>query len=593
MKHIMLFFLSKFHRTKTQEFQHSFYKMDDGFCFDCIQTNESAIDYLSSRLAATNERLESLFYFSTNLTRETLPVKVDGNCYEKTHEEWFIQRITEKYPLLQDNFYGIPYDETKDTDESIRQVMIMAERIKDYMTVYPDEEICLHADMTGGFRHASMMMLSVMQLLKFSSVRIGNVVYSNWQRSVVEDVTEVHRMFTLVSGTDEFVNFGSVTEIQQYFKDRAKTPALENLLITMQEFSEAVKICRTSKIETQVRKLQQSITDFSAETEKPLHEELFSQIITILGKEYGKLLEPDVSRIDIIRWCVNKGFLQQAMTLCTEWIPFVLVEKKICYTDDPEIQTEALASGEGMNRAWEQSLIINYNKMVNNDEKEEKQLTIPECSDKFRLAVRNYLNGVDIQECANTLPQSQEQLLQLFKECKTLNNVLKMVQNQEISVTQFHSKAPMIEKACRLLWRKLVLNDNNYGASYIKFLRSLKNTDVLVKRIGNLPETDYIDLLEIKDGKPENKRPNKKIKNEETKWQNRQNEYESMFKSGVMKTDYPEHAIHLLRGYFDLRMERNHINHAEGNGITKSRDNSKIEEMIKQYISELQHIDNN
>ena len=623
MKHIMLFFLSKIHKTKTQEFQHSFYKMNDGSCFDCIQTNESAIDYLSSCLAKTNERLEALFYFTTNLTRETLPVLIDGNCYEKTHEEWFKQRITEKNPLLQDKFYGIPYDETKDTDESIRQVMLMAERIKEYMAAYPDEEIYLHADMTGGFRHASMMMLSVMQLLKFSGIRIGNVVYSNWQRGVVEDVTEVHRMFTLVSGTDEFVNFGSVTEIQQYFKDRAKTPALENLLITMQEFSDAVKICRTSKIETLVHKLRQSITDFSAETEKPLHEELFSQIITILGKEYGKLLEPDVTRIDIIRWCVSKGFLQQAMTLCTEWLPFVLVEKKICYTDDPKIIKEAEKEGKSMGRSWEQSFIIGYkHNSVVIDSASPLQTSVGKLTGKhvnvksltgntlmekqgFREAVAAYRRGCGWEASASQYPQGKAQLMLLFNEMDTFPYILPQVAKQELTVDEFSSRAPMIYRTCFVLWQCCKdMHKETYKEEFEKFLLRLKGPLDLLKRMETLPKNYYEALLQMgqeEDSRADetrddfaaaSKKTNGKSKEKlSLKWLlHKRKQYLQMLQSGVMKTNYPDKVMYFLGRFYEIREERNNVNHATEDGKKQLKTNQEIETMITEYLDALNKI---
>ena len=66
--------------------------------------------------------------------------------------------------------------------------------------------------MTGGFRHSSMMMLSIMQLLKYRGIKIGEVLYSdpNKNNPIVYQATEIQRMFTLITGADEFVKFGSV-----------------------------------------------------------------------------------------------------------------------------------------------------------------------------------------------------------------------------------------------------------------------------------------------------------------------------------------------------------------------------------------------
>ena len=71
---------------------------------------------------------------------------------------------------------------------------------------------------------------------------------------------------------------------------------------------------------------------------------MFDQVITVLRREYDLLLS-DCSKPDIIRWCVNKGFLQQAMTLCTEWLPFIYKDYQICYPLDEE-KVKAEINGE-------------------------------------------------------------------------------------------------------------------------------------------------------------------------------------------------------------------------------------------------------
>ena len=592
MKHILLFFLSDIHLTPGHEFQHSIYTGQDGESFDCIQTNESAVDYLMAYLAGKQNTLDALFYFSSNLTRENLRVTAVGNTIEKTHEEWFRQRLKEKYPLLQDNFYGIPYDETKDTDESIRQVVLMAERIKKYLTAFGEEEIYLHADMTGGFRHASMMMLSVMQLLKFSGIHIGKVVYSNWQRGVIEDVTEVHRMFTLVSGTDEFVNFGSVKEIERYFENRPKSKSLEALLTTMRDFSGAVKICRTNKIEEVVKHLQYRIKAFSEETEKSVYERIFAQIITVLQEEYGNLLMNDVTKIDIIEWCIRKGFLQQAMTLCTEWLPFVLVEKKICYTDDEFTKLEALKLGESMQRAWEQTFIISYFKG-------EAPLPVISKSDLkgYHAAISHYIEYGDAEDGAALYPPGNKGLLALFTECKERPDIFAEIRNLSVAIDTFAEMTPLLEKACKLLWR-LRKETNHTNLGYEAFVsQKIVDTVHCLKQIQTFPETYQNELLDIKKEEKtlpcesaDIKQNRKSADAKKTGWENRCMQYQSMLDNGIMQTNYPDKVIDMLKGFYEIRTERNRINHAASDRESEIQETENVkspEELMMGYLAKL------
>jgi hypothetical protein len=317
-------------------------------------------------LEGKGEKIDDIFYFSTNLVKEKIAIREKNDFTIMTHEECFKRRISTDFPNLEGAFHAIDYDETKDADNSIHQVASMAEKIKKYIRRYEGEAVYLHADMTGGMRHASMMMLSVIQLLKFSGIRVGQVVYSDFQHRKIVNVTEVHRMFSLVSGADEFVKYGSVAAIDEYFGEVPKehqSKELRELLTAMRNFSDAIKICKIDAIEGQLQIMNGKIENFRQKTDKSLQEELFAQIIDTIQHEYGLLLAKKpyyrkASRLDIIAWCTKRGFLQQAMTMCTEWVPFFIVREKICYPVG--IDGSKLFHPTNGRRYWEQQFIKDY-----------------------------------------------------------------------------------------------------------------------------------------------------------------------------------------------------------------------------------------
>lgn len=592
MKHILLFFLSDIHLAKeTQQLQYTPYQIDERKTIDCFQTNESAIEYLMYKLAKSGKTLDAVFYFSSNKTKDVLPVFLEGKLTEHTHEEWFRNQISKKFPVLPSDFFqSVDYDETKKTDESIRQVISMTDLIKKYLAKHSGERVFLHADMTGGFRHASMMMLTVMQLLRVGkAVEIGNVLYSNRQRGRIEDVTEVHRMFTLISGADEFVNFGSVTEIDNYFANMpAPSETLRNLLSAMREFSFAVKICRTNRMETIIEQLKDRIDDFGNDNHTQLREEIFRQIINIIDKEYGDLLLPKVPRIDIIRWCIHKGFLQQAMTLCTEWLPFILIKKKICYTEDKTIIKEAGEQGSKENRAWQQSFIISYNKA---NKYAKVNAPIQKATQPgLQKAMELYLEGRPVTDAANAFPEAQDPLKRLFSECIKYPDIFikicpRDLSQEKLRISDFKIKAPMMEKACRILWRQEVQKNANYNNGFEQFIKGLNNNDDLIRRLHGLPAESYPLLLGV-EKPPKNEKSSSKSENKEAKWQKRKFQYECMLKAGIMKTIYPNEVLTLLKGFFDIRTERNHINHANDDGLTDSA--LPIDEMMLTYLDQLE-----
>ena len=330
MKHVMLLFLSEVHLNRDRTLSVSRYKNLDGTMIYCVQTNESAVRRTADILQKQGERLDCLFYFSTKRTQEEICyIDEVGDERTMTHEDLFLERVRSFVP----HCIRIDYDERSQTEESIRQVLQMADTIRTFMDElsWQPEEVALHADFTGGFRHASMMMLSVMQLLKYRGIRTMGVLYSNRYEEQVENVNDIYRMFNLISGADEFINFGSTREIMAYMEGAKQTAETKLLLETMRDFTNAVRICRTGQIAPLAKKLQEALRNFEQAGAVSLQEKIFLRILEVFKWEYGSLLKEDFTNFDIIRWCVEKGYLQQAMTLCSEWIPGEIVGRRIFY----------------------------------------------------------------------------------------------------------------------------------------------------------------------------------------------------------------------------------------------------------------------
>ena len=99
----------------------------------------------------------------------------------------------------------------------------------------------------------------------------------------------------------------------------------------MGDFTDAVRICRTGDIALLAKELQEALKNFEQAGAVSLQEKIFLHILEVFKSEYNSLLKEDFTNFDIIRWCVEKGYLQQAMTLCSEWIPGEIVGRHIFY----------------------------------------------------------------------------------------------------------------------------------------------------------------------------------------------------------------------------------------------------------------------
>ena len=468
--------------------------------------------------------------------------------------------------------YSDAIEQSAGLDKNILQVADIADAITDYAKNFSGEIIRVHADMTGGFRHASMMMLSIMQLLKYRGIEIGEVLYSDQNVPIVYRATEIQRMFSLINGADEFVKFGSVEAIYEYFGDNQPEP-LSSLLKAMKTFSEAIKICRTSAIEGELKNLGNHIKTFREYKDKDVKSELFAKIIDTIETEYGNLLSDGVTRIDIIRWCMSKGFWQQAMTLCTEWLPEEIVDRGIYKPKDKSVERDAMLDGMSFGRGWKQQLVIAY----------QGEKNIPytdETLKEFCKPLRLILNQFDI---AKFDKNKYGNLARVAEEYPRGRAAFNKVKNGKMKFVEFKKKYPLMANLIKALY------NNNHTpwltGEFSMFCRRLDYDDIF-SRLSVFPSERLIELFDIDREKIYSTTDNKIIERSERKWFNKEEIYRTLLKDGILCSNIDaDEAIDLLHGYYNIRMERNQVNHANSEATT---DIVTLKAMIDAYLDRLE-----
>lgn len=125
------------------------------------------------------------------------------------------------------------------------------------------------------------------------------------------------------------------------------------------DFMDAVQIGQTARVMPLARELQSALED--ARTEEKM----------AVQKEFAFLRKADFNELDLIDWCLGNGYLQQALTLCVEWIPAEIVSRRIFYPVDPYVKEECVwRKGE---QTWQQYFINDY---VPPTSKEDRQAVI-------------------------------------------------------------------------------------------------------------------------------------------------------------------------------------------------------------------------
>ncbi len=332
MKNIVLMFLSKLN-PKAEKTQFSL--MGCSKPVESMQTNETSI----YQLGAFNIKIDKVFAFVTRQVKEET-VK-DG----RTTLEFFTDRV-QQYVNAKD-IITCNFDEDN-ADLALDNIMEMAQlilhEIEKFKLNNPQEKIVLHTDMTGGMRNAIMMILGVMRLLEYSGIGLENVLYSNKQGNIgtCEDSKDVYRFFDLVAAAKEFKNFGSVKELkdyyekEKYYKKVKLSYNLENLVNAMDLFSQSIKLCRYNEFRNAINNLNECILNFeqTLQADMDVNDKLFAIILPTIKDSYSKLLVAN-TELGIIEWCEENDYLQQALTLLTEFLPdYICGTKRWLYVPD-------------------------------------------------------------------------------------------------------------------------------------------------------------------------------------------------------------------------------------------------------------------
>ena len=340
-KHIMFLFLSV---VRVDSVSKKISVTDYQGIGQVYTTNESAVRYvLQKQYMGQSITLDKLFVFASDTVRGKIYCPktnnepyVDENGQEWTHLAYFKQRLIDVIPTINDEntVIDVDYHENEPIAEVMTSAMEMADVIWDYIGENKDDTVILHTDMTGGMRHANMMMLAIMRLMQYGGVNIGYVLYSDFNKHVVEEANDIYRLFDMAAGTEEFVRFGSVSAILHYFgydnvvsdKPMGISDELHRLLMAMKNFAEEIKICHYGAFRQSIAELKTALTEFSvvSTVQCNVNERLMRRLQFRIQNEYAPILANNADDINLLEWCFTHDYLQQVLTLYTERVPEIV-----------------------------------------------------------------------------------------------------------------------------------------------------------------------------------------------------------------------------------------------------------------------------
>lgn len=217
-----------------------------------------------------------------------------------------------------------------------------------------DEIINLYIDMQGGNRTSNYVRnaaLSVLSNQYPSKVHIKEIVATNFNSitlgaSEIVNETKRYGILDLVSGMNAFIQYGKADMLQLYCNKmciEVNSP-VGKLVQYMVKIDEAISLCDVNALTDTIKKLK-VFFDSREVIERGYVENIFSVLQDGIKNDYGKLITEldgnEVNYLELISWCVKKGFIQQALTLIEDKMPTLYFAKGLLSYKFDEMVTES------------------------------------------------------------------------------------------------------------------------------------------------------------------------------------------------------------------------------------------------------------
>ena len=172
-----------------------------------------------------------------------------------------------------------------------------------------------------------------------------------WQNHLTAHIYDTSQITSIV---EEYVNYGRINSLEKYARslftecNEEVKGDVELILLNLAKLAEDIQLCRTKMMLEdfyQEGGVGQKIDDFLDQNKDSDNAsiEIFNHILVYIKAEFNEGIyrgtDIDGENIlylpKVIKWCLEKDFVQQALTLCSERIPGYLFEsKKIELSDE-------------------------------------------------------------------------------------------------------------------------------------------------------------------------------------------------------------------------------------------------------------------
>lgn len=192
--------------------------------------------------------------------------------------------------------------------------------------------IHLYMDMQGGDRNTISQMNAIVALLGRQGVtvmgRYANDFVFTKDLHTIRDASAEYRTYDLISAMDSFSRYGWGDSLKEFFEGRTKKDSKEEKLIDfIDKASTAISRCNPDSFDEAIDEIGKLDEDFK----QPDVITEMDVVYMDIEEDYRALYKAEYRYVEQILWCLNKKFLQQALTIFEAKMPHEFVYSGMIY----------------------------------------------------------------------------------------------------------------------------------------------------------------------------------------------------------------------------------------------------------------------
>lgn len=262
-------------------------------------------------------------------------IKVDSSSHTSTTTEISMRKTSLQYfkdridLFVKDNSYTeisyvpICYD-----------INNPAANIHDILIKIQKEDI-IYIDITSGPRTLPSHVTMCMEAMLYRGIKIESIVYAQLGANIITHEEYIYDIINLINAVSDFTNHGKSDALSECFKDTQDND-LKELCGAMKEFSNQLAICRISDIDKKVDEINGYLDQLSSkkisENDKdlPNTEKVFNTLIPAIKDKFVQNADNECwKKLNLIQWCLDRGMIQQALSLFRENAALILIDHKL------------------------------------------------------------------------------------------------------------------------------------------------------------------------------------------------------------------------------------------------------------------------